>query len=167
MLTCVWCNMNRRYNVAIFDIMRHLLHRPAYGMCSLFLAVTLYCTKLNLLSFKSQNSVTVHCPEVESSLVFHTDSLKIRHNSILPLQFWPSCINFKMSNMDSVFMAENLPSFFFYFTNLGCEFGNSEGTFHVFVTQQLAMKMANQLRRGKCLFWKGIISQRINLPHLM
>jgi len=53
-----------------------------------FSAVTLHSTELNLLSLKSQNSVTGHCPEVdESSLLYHTENLKIRHNSIPPLQF--------------------------------------------------------------------------------
>jgi hypothetical protein len=53
-----------------------------------FSAVTLHCTQRNLLSLESQNSVTGHCPEVdESTLLYHTDNLKIRHNSILPLQF--------------------------------------------------------------------------------
>jgi len=53
-----------------------------------FSDVTLHCTQLNLLSLKSQISVTGHCPEVdESSLLYHTDNLKIRHNGIRPLQF--------------------------------------------------------------------------------
>jgi hypothetical protein len=53
-----------------------------------FSDVTLHCMQLNLLSLKSQNSVTGHGPEVdESSLLYHTDNLQIHHNSILPLQF--------------------------------------------------------------------------------
>jgi len=56
-----------------------------------------------------------------------------------------------MSNMESVFMAESLTSYIFFFANLGYEFGNSEGTFRVFVSQQLAMKTDNQLCRTRCL----------------
>jgi hypothetical protein len=48
-------------------------------------------------------------------------------------------------------MAESLSSCIFK-TNLGGEFGNLEGTFRIFVSQQLAMKTANQLCRAECLF---------------
>jgi len=65
-------------------------------------------------------------------------------------------------------MAESLSSYIFFFTNLGYEFGNSEGTFRVFVSQHLAMKTDKQLRRTQCLCGSEyFLREPINLPHLM